>query len=266
MKRYTFPVTLSGIGHDVEQAWRDAVEQFGLDPGEPDSVEVEVETGPGPFDESQEDAGGEIYRCQDCDWKGEDAVPARDVLARHAPGDVFSDLECPECGALVQPSDSADAEDRGELVKLALQLEVAYQPNGVPESRLRRYLDQIAERAAGEGLLTGDSEAEVEDWSYRVLSRDAVSPPLGKENGNSRLVAILIYEHRHGREVSAYAGYDKAWAELAEIVREQWKDRADRSAPDDPSGLTDDEAIGAYFEGHDEEFYDIEEIEVDFED
>jgi hypothetical protein len=48
-KRYTFPVTLSGVGKDADEAWHDAVEQFTLDPGEPDSAEVE--TGPGPFDE-----------------------------------------------------------------------------------------------------------------------------------------------------------------------------------------------------------------------
>jgi hypothetical protein len=212
MKCFTFPVTLSGVGHDADEAWRDAVEQFTLDPGEPDSAEAE--TGPGPFDEDgaelnttaevpwpndppwtgedaqasvaqgwsifsttggrpfevqsvadmpdgrdpvfdsdreawafvkaqaaagdtlalkakaflrahspreyevifgQEGTAGEadIYQCQNCDWQGEGAVPARDVLARHRPGDVFSDLECPECGCLVQPVEEEAPEGPG---------------------------------------------------------------------------------------------------------------------------------------------------------
>ena len=135
----------------------------------------------------------EVYGCPNCDWCGEGAVPARDVLARHAPGDVFSDLECPECGALVHP--------------------VSAEPDS-----------------------------------------------------DTRLVAILIYEHQHGRDVSAYGSYAGAKAALAEIARSQWKDRAATDVLDDPDGLSDDEVIRLYFDGHDEEFYDIEQIDVDFKD
>jgi hypothetical protein len=133
-----------------------------------------------------------LYRCQNCDWQGERAVPARDLLKRHRPGDVFSDLECPECGALVHP---LDGEERRPV---------------------------------------------------------------------KRLVAILIHEHKHGRDVSAYGSYRAAEEALVSIVRDQWTDRADREAPDDASSLSDDEAINAYFDGHEEEFYAIEEIEVEF--
>jgi hypothetical protein len=66
--------------------------------------------------------------------------------------------------------------------------------------------------------------------------------------------------------VMACDGYQKAKAALAEIVRSQWKDRAAQDVSDDPDDLSDDEVIRLYFDGHDEEFYDIEEIEVDFED
>lgn len=83
---------------------------------------------------------------------------------------------------------------------------------------------------------------------------------------NKRLVSILIYEHGHGRDVSAFASYRQAQAYLAGIVRDQWKDRADKDFPDDPSGLRDEKVIYAYFEENDEEFYAIEEIEVDFPD
>jgi hypothetical protein len=286
MKRYTFPVTLSGVGKDADEAWRDAVEQFTLDPGEPDSAEVE--SGSGPFDEDdaepiakaeapwpndppwmpedaeasiaqgwsifsttggrpfeiqsvadmpdgrdpvfesdkeawafvkaqaaagdplalkakaflrahspreyevifgQEGTAGEadIYQCQNCDWQGEGAVPAWDVEARHRPGDVFSDRECPEGGCLVHPVEEdenpkgpGEAEGQGGLVKLTLQLDVEYRPNGVPESELRWYLDQLAKRAAGEGLMTGESEAEVEQWRAKVVPTEVATPVPGE--------------------------------------------------------------------------------------
>ncbi len=45
------------------------------------------------------------YICQNCERQGapEHFKPARDVLQRHEPGDTYSDLECPECGALALP-------------------------------------------------------------------------------------------------------------------------------------------------------------------
>jgi predicted RNA-binding Zn-ribbon protein involved in translation (DUF1610 family) len=367
MKRFTFPVALSGVGKDMETAWRDAVEQFTLDPGEPDSAEIETEpfneeeraaeSNPGstmavpvrcprkrrrrgdlvgcgssnldgPDDEGfydcqdcglffsaqgmkqpagisrpvdppwtdqdaedsiaqgwsifavpERDPGDEMrvgddgkpygrrlfelmfvqdppdggeptfaddgeawefvkaqvaagdalatraaeflrvhspreyeaifgeetpaavaqivssqdtYQCPNCDWRGDGAVPAWNVLARHLPGDVFSDLECPECGALVQPVPAGD------------------------------------------------------------------SPPL------KRSVAILVYEHKR-RQVWAFGSCRKAEAELAKIVREQWEDRADRTASDDPAELPDEAVIDAYFDGNENESYAIEEILVEFE-
>lgn len=109
----------------------------------------------------------------------------------------------------------------------------------------------------------GFAKAEGEQWN-----RQATTPGMatGREAipAVKRLVSILVYEHRHGRDVSACGSYREAEAELFEIVRDQWKDRADKAAPDDPSGLTCDEAICVYFDGRDEEFYDIEEIEVEF--
>lgn len=41
------------------------------------------------------------YACQNCAWEGINPNPAKDTHLRHEPGDQFSDLECPECGALV---------------------------------------------------------------------------------------------------------------------------------------------------------------------
>jgi hypothetical protein len=84
------------------------------------------------------------------------------------------------------------------------------------------------------------------------------SPPL------KRSVAILVYEHKR-RQVWAFGSYRKAEAELAKIVREQWEDRADRTASDDPAELPDEAVIDAYFDDKENESYAIEEILVEFE-
>ena len=58
------------------------------------------------------------YKCQNCQWDGpqEACKPAKDVHMRHVPGDVFSDLECPECGALCFPVHVAEDETAEQYV------------------------------------------------------------------------------------------------------------------------------------------------------
>jgi predicted RNA-binding Zn-ribbon protein involved in translation (DUF1610 family) len=135
-----------------------------------------------------------IYRCAHCGWRGEGVVPARDLLRRLAPGDLFTDRECPECGALVQEA------------------------------------------------TTGAADAA----------------PVHRQ------VAVVVHEHRKGRSISVHAAYAEAEAALARTVRDCWEDRADREAPDDPSRLSDEALLAAYFDGSDEAFYAIEEILVEF--
>ncbi len=52
--------------------------------------------------------------------------------------------------------------------RLVLTLTVDYSPNGEQLSDLRSRLMRMIERAVGEGLLTGEGPAEVEEYSYRV--------------------------------------------------------------------------------------------------
>jgi hypothetical protein len=55
-------------------------------------------------------------------------------------------------------------------LKLRLIFDIEYAPHGVSEHRLRYLLEEeVAGRALNEGLLTGDTEAEVEAWQYRVV-------------------------------------------------------------------------------------------------
>jgi len=82
-----------------------------------------------------------------------------------------------------------------------------------------------------------------------------------------RQVFVVIYEHRHGMDVSAHASHAEAYAAVAGIARTWWKDdRADRSAVEDCSVLSDEEVVEAYFEGNEREFYTLSESKVDFPD
>ena len=46
-----------------------------------------------------------IVHCQNCGWTGDynDAVPAHEITQRHSIGDIYSDVECPDCAALCYP-------------------------------------------------------------------------------------------------------------------------------------------------------------------
>jgi len=80
---------------------------------------------------------------------------------------------------------------------------------------------------------------------------------------HGQFVFVLIFEHRHGRGITAYGTYQKAESALLEIVTENWQFRADKEAPQNPSSCLDNGAvIAAYFEGHGEDSYAIEKLEV----
>jgi hypothetical protein len=50
------------------------------------------------------EAAGPVYECQDCgtEWAENQCNEARDLLQRLEPGDIYTDKECPSCGALCQ--------------------------------------------------------------------------------------------------------------------------------------------------------------------
>ena len=51
-RRYYFPITMSGVGYSLDEAWEDAIESFSMDPGGPDEDEVTaIRIDPETFDE-----------------------------------------------------------------------------------------------------------------------------------------------------------------------------------------------------------------------
>jgi hypothetical protein len=59
-----------------------------------------------------------------------------------------------------------------EFTKLRLTLDVLYDPQGVSSDWLKSQLHYIVDNALWEGLLTGASDATVEDWSADVVEVD----------------------------------------------------------------------------------------------
>jgi hypothetical protein len=57
MKHYTFHVTLSGYGENLQEAWEDAVEGFYQDPGSPDDEGYTIEENDSQLPESISDEG-----------------------------------------------------------------------------------------------------------------------------------------------------------------------------------------------------------------
>ena len=114
------------------------------------------------------------------------------------------------------------------------------------------------------GYLVDEAE-EAGDGEYgrsRAYLCDGVTMALPGNAKPPTPVFVVVYEHRHGMDVSAHASHGQAYAAVAEIARTWWKERADRSAPEDCSTLSDEEAVNAYFEGHEEDFYTIEDLKI----
>lgn len=53
-------------------------------------------------------------------------------------------------------------------ITLQLEITVDYKPNGVSKEALADLLAAIGDKAAGEGLMTGETPAEVEGWLVQV--------------------------------------------------------------------------------------------------
>lgn len=75
---------------------------------------------------------------------------------------------CKECG-YVLPKKSPKV--KGGKAKFNLVISVEYKPNGVPLADLRRLLYDASRHLANEGLLSGETDAEVEEWSAVVVTK-----------------------------------------------------------------------------------------------
>lgn len=55
---------------------------------------------------------------------------------------------------------------------LRLTLDVTYEANGEDIGELKRMLEQAVERSIGNGMLTGETAAEVDSWSMKVAEQE----------------------------------------------------------------------------------------------
>lgn len=96
---------------------------------------------------------------------------------------------------------------RKKVVRLQLVLDVTYSPNGETTKVLAENLEHLVQRAVGEGLLTGDLAAEVEEHEAKVIEiedelvdRDEVRDYLTDvvENGSMLLEDITMQMAKYG--------------------------------------------------------------------
>lgn len=94
-----------------------------------------------------------------------------------------------------------------ETKTLRLTLDVSYTPNGESIDELVRRLERVVARSVGEGMLTGDTAAEVETWTAKVVETE---PPIDEdelaafmsrriEDGEWRLEDISVRLARYGQ-------------------------------------------------------------------
>ena len=107
--------------------------------------------------------------------------------------------------------------------KLRLVLDVSYNENGVPEEDLRWLLGNVVMHATNEGLLTGESEAEVESYEYRV---EVVPVPGERIRVSGPLQAFFAAEIRNEDDGGARpATVDSAlcsWVQAPEDIQSKW--------------------------------------------
>jgi hypothetical protein len=92
--------------------------------------------------------------------------------------------------------------------RLRLIMDVTYQLNGEPIAEMRRLLQRIVEMAAGEGLLTGETAAEVEQYSART------------ENPDEPQAQVLISDHpedTHCHEYTLNKDAGSCWITIGNI-------------------------------------------------
>ncbi len=122
-------------------------------------------------------------------------------------------------------SEHSDSFEPPRTVKVRLTLDVTYTLNGETAADMARRLRRMCERAVGEGMLTGETDAEVEDYSLDAaiqpepLSEDALANFMLQriENGDLALEDIPVRLARYGlMEPGAFVDEMRERMELAE--------------------------------------------------
>ncbi len=104
---------------------------------------------------------------------------------------------------------------------LRLILEVTYNDQGVPEDELRQRLDNLVIHAVNEGLLTGETEADVEKYTHRIETvpseKIQVSKPL-----QAFFAAEIRNEDEGGNRPATLDSALGSWVQAPEDVLADW--------------------------------------------
>lgn len=92
-------------------------------------------------------------------------------------------------------------------ITLTLTLTVTYNPNGVDLNTLKQNLIDVADHAASQGLLTGESAAEVDEYGYAVKVKLPASAKAGTPEHAEFVESLQEVADEVGGEIrSAYSG------------------------------------------------------------
>jgi hypothetical protein len=128
-------------------------------------------------------------------------------------------------------------------------------------------LKEAVEEALRRATIAGEAFPEL-DWNRtREVNANKLPtlppPPFPVEPGLLKSKAfVLVQESEYGMDVAAFPTRQAAESDLLAHVAENWSRRPPGDTPDDISSLSSEDAIAAYFDGNENESYDLREIEV----
>jgi hypothetical protein len=117
--------------------------------------------------------------------------------------------------------------------------------------------DDISSLSSEDAIAAYFDGNEKESYDLREIEVGLPANPAPQ----SAKVFVLIQEDGVERAASVFPTARMAESRLHGYVVENWDARADKNTPADPSSLSVEDALSAYFDGHEDENYDILEVE-----
>ena len=190
-----------------------------------------------------------IYECQNCchTMPESETVPAKDIEQRHAPGDAYSDKECPKCGALCQQVRDEEHShyvvwESGTVEKFDCKEDAEHEMLAMTSRGLRgQEFDDIHDvlMCLGHRMneqilpvnLTGDARPVVRDfaghfpdaWGVHVPGTNATATILRAKDSEDLFRLLIVDDDSKGRKMILQ---DMELTEIPEMIREELTEEA----------------------------------------
>jgi hypothetical protein len=111
------------------------------------------------------------HECQNCEmvWEADELNGIENIYERVEAGEPIPSGQCPDCGALCHPVKNPAAEGlKDDEIRLRLTIDVRYEMGRTNAADLAKVLVKAVDHLADNGLLSGDTEASVVNWTFAV--------------------------------------------------------------------------------------------------